>query len=723
MNTSDPDVLAYVRNGLNAGVLAFAITSMHETAQQAGGTNPNFYTRDNIDVAAIAPTMELIVSLPEPGVGGGIAAGVRDARPRCAALDSARACASQRGAARSRRSSPQTARGPDSRVRPRGGGTLRRRSLVARGGLGGFDRWRRCRARRRVRRARRRRFTRSRAPVRRARSRAALESRSRASSSATSAAIPSAWAASSSRRRTPRRTRARTPPRGSSSSPRTWRSSAATPCACAEPCASSSGSPSSVRSRRCSDAGRAGARALSRCRCHSPIPASGSASRACSCGSSSHSSRAARRIWQPIRRARAGGRASGSGRLRSARCPAMPRVPGTSAICAIACCSTTAARRGTRRPRPISSPRRAAGFGSAIASRRSRAWSTSRSEASGSSPLRRCSSTAASEPRAPARARDGAMRVAAWNLENFFNGDGVGGGFPTRGAATAAELERQRARIVETLAAIDADVYALVELENDGVGAAQRRARAGQSARGRHGGADRDRRRRCERAGASGDRRGPALPARSRARVGCARRARRARRSRASTPRATARALRRASCTPRRGADHDRGESLEVEGLAVRFRGRPRRGRRPGPLQSHAHARGGCARGVARPRSHARGRRARARRGRSERVSEEDPIEALSGAGLVDLLEAFAGPDPYSYVFDGAAGRLDHAFASAWLVRSTAGAGDLARARRRAAARRSRARVGSRSRDHRFVPRRRSRSDHRRARLAVGNAR
>jgi hypothetical protein len=68
-------VLAYVRNGLNAGVLAFAITSMHETEQQSGGSNPNFYTRDNIDSAAIPPRIELIVSLPEPGVGAALAAG------------------------------------------------------------------------------------------------------------------------------------------------------------------------------------------------------------------------------------------------------------------------------------------------------------------------------------------------------------------------------------------------------------------------------------------------------------------------------------------------------------------------------------------------------------------------------------------------------------------------------------------------------------------------
>ena len=76
LNLADPDVLAYVRNGLNAGVLAFAITSMHETEQQAGGTNPNFYTRDNIDAAAIAPTMEVIASLPEPAVGAGLSMGV-----------------------------------------------------------------------------------------------------------------------------------------------------------------------------------------------------------------------------------------------------------------------------------------------------------------------------------------------------------------------------------------------------------------------------------------------------------------------------------------------------------------------------------------------------------------------------------------------------------------------------------------------------------------------
>ncbi|RNF83728.1 ExeM/NucH family extracellular endonuclease [Montanilutibacter psychrotolerans] len=64
---------------------------------------------------------------------------------------------------------------------------------------------------------------------------------------------------------------------------------------------------------------------------------------------------------------------------------------------------------------------------------------------------------------------DGDVRIAALNLENLFNGDGLGGGFPTeRGARSVDELRRQLARQVATLRALDADVVALMELENDG---------------------------------------------------------------------------------------------------------------------------------------------------------------------------------------------------------------------------------------------------------------
>ena len=65
----------------------------------------------------------------------------------------------------------------------------------------------------------------------------------------------------------------------------------------------------------------------------------------------------------------------------------------------------------------------------------------------------------------------GKVRVAALNLENLFNGDGHGGGFPTeRGARTPKALDAQLAKLVATLRGLDADVVALMELENDGYG-------------------------------------------------------------------------------------------------------------------------------------------------------------------------------------------------------------------------------------------------------------
>jgi len=65
----------------------------------------------------------------------------------------------------------------------------------------------------------------------------------------------------------------------------------------------------------------------------------------------------------------------------------------------------------------------------------------------------------------------GAVRVAAFNLENFFNGNGQGGGFPTlRGARTQAEFQAQLAKLVATIRPLQADVAALMELENDGYG-------------------------------------------------------------------------------------------------------------------------------------------------------------------------------------------------------------------------------------------------------------
>jgi len=62
----------------------------------------------------------------------------------------------------------------------------------------------------------------------------------------------------------------------------------------------------------------------------------------------------------------------------------------------------------------------------------------------------------------------GNLRVASFNLLNFFNGNGMGGGFPTsRGAETPFELQRQLAKEVSALMAIDADIVGLMEIEND----------------------------------------------------------------------------------------------------------------------------------------------------------------------------------------------------------------------------------------------------------------
>lgn len=76
----------------------------------------------------------------------------------------------------------------------------------------------------------------------------------------------------------------------------------------------------------------------------------------------------------------------------------------------------------------------------------------------------------ASNPRTlPDQNMEDALRVGSFNVLNYFNGDGAGGGFPTsRGATTAEELERQRGKILSALAALNADVLGLIEIENDG---------------------------------------------------------------------------------------------------------------------------------------------------------------------------------------------------------------------------------------------------------------
>lgn len=72
-------------------------------------------------------------------------------------------------------------------------------------------------------------------------------------------------------------------------------------------------------------------------------------------------------------------------------------------------------------------------------------------------------------PRPAAPAVEGAIRIAGMNLLNLFNGDGQGGGFPTeRGAKDYDGYARQLAKHVAVITALDPAIIAAQELENDG---------------------------------------------------------------------------------------------------------------------------------------------------------------------------------------------------------------------------------------------------------------
>jgi predicted extracellular nuclease len=74
------------------------------------------------------------------------------------------------------------------------------------------------------------------------------------------------------------------------------------------------------------------------------------------------------------------------------------------------------------------------------------------------------------QPVAPP-ALNGNLRLAVLNVLNYFNGDGLGAGFPTsRGADSQLELDRQTDKIIAAIIGLNADVLGLMEIENDGDG-------------------------------------------------------------------------------------------------------------------------------------------------------------------------------------------------------------------------------------------------------------
>lgn len=76
-----------------------------------------------------------------------------------------------------------------------------------------------------------------------------------------------------------------------------------------------------------------------------------------------------------------------------------------------------------------------------------------------------------SRPEAPPEKSPDAVRVVTLNLGNFFNGDGKGARYAnSRGAANPQEMTAQLSRLTATLKAMNADIIAAVEVENDHYG-------------------------------------------------------------------------------------------------------------------------------------------------------------------------------------------------------------------------------------------------------------
>lgn len=271
----------------------------------------------------------------------------------------------------------------------------------------------------------------------------------------------------------------------------------------------------------------------------------------------------------------------------------------------------------------------------------------------------------------------GNLRVASANVLNYFNGDGAGGGFPSpRGADSAEELARQQAKLVSMLAALDADVIGLMEIENDGYGPAS----AIQSLAGAlstvDAGAYAAVNPGVERIGADEIAVGLLYRPASVAPVGPAR-------------------ILDSSVDPVYRDDKNR------PALAQTFADRTT-GTRFTVVVNHFKSKGSPCDDIGDPdvgdgqgncnQTRTVAAEAQARWlagdptgsgtaniliiGDLNAYAREDPIRALNAAGYVDLIAQFGGAEAYSYVFDGQAGYLDHALASGDLLPAVTGAAE-----------------------------------------------
>ena len=64
---------------------------------------------------------------------------------------------------------------------------------------------------------------------------------------------------------------------------------------------------------------------------------------------------------------------------------------------------------------------------------------------------------------------DGLLKIMSFNLHNLFNGNGIGGKFPTpRGAKTYEAYQKQLSKLASAISFANPDVIAVMEIENDG---------------------------------------------------------------------------------------------------------------------------------------------------------------------------------------------------------------------------------------------------------------
>ena len=274
-------------------------------------------------------------------------------------------------------------------------------------------------------------------------------------------------------------------------------------------------------------------------------------------------------------------------------------------------------------------------------------------------------------PRPDAPRASGGLRIAALNVENLFNGDGAGGGFPTeRGARTQAEFDVQLSKQVATIAGLDADVVALMELENDGHGPA---SAEGQLVKALNAAGSRWRG--VEHAGRLG---GDAI------RVGLIYRTDRVRTvGRAAT--LTGGPFDRRSRVPLAQAFSARAGGPSFVVVANHFKSKGC-GNADGldVDQRDGQSCFNATRLDSAQRLHqwiatdptASGATRTALLGDFNAHAQEDPIHWLRQAGWRDAFEVAAVQAPYSYVFNGLRGRLDHALLSADFARDLRGAAE-----------------------------------------------